>query len=141
MNWRLKRALYRAPGALLLPVHAAASPLLLEIGRAARAARVLPLLEVGVAADSVRRFHDGAGPAGGPVVCRYLLQPTLRVDPTGNMIFCEHIRRPLGSLLERPLEQIWNGREALALRRLLVARGHLPICHRCCKLVFLPGDR
>ena len=102
---------------------------------AARQAGVVAHDEVGLTRDARRRFHQ-ADP--GPLAaCRYLLEPTLRLDPAGRVIFCEHLRHPLGDLRRAPLEQIWNSQTMLTLRRRLHRQGPLPVCRRCCKLVHL----
>ena len=85
----------------------------------------------------IARFCQGSEPADARVACRYLLEPTLRIDPEGNAVFCEHIRRPLGNLLEKSVEEIWNGAPMVGLRRLLFESGYLPACRRCCKFVHL----
>jgi len=103
---------------------------------AARQAGVLAWPEVGYTDDAGDRFHLGHAEAG-RAICRYLLWPTARVDPAGQVIFCEHLRRPLGDLTAAPPGRIWNGRSARALRRYLLERGPLPVCRRCCKLVHL----
>jgi len=87
--------------------------------------------------DRIQRFYKAKEPEGTQVVCRYLIEPTLRVDPYGNVIFCQNIRQPLGNLLHQKPDQIWNGEPMLRLRRLLLEGNFLPICRRCCRFVHL----
>ena len=112
------------------------SALLLQANNKTMGAGVLAWPEVGYTDDAGDRFHLGHAEAG-RAICRYLLWPTARVDPAGQVIFCEHLRRPLGDLTAAPPGRIWNGRSARALRRYLLERGPLPVCRRCCKLVHL----
>lgn len=118
------------------PAPAGAPPDLGRLERTAWRAGVAPLREVRFSTDAARRFHRGTLGPGERAICHYLLQPTLRLDPAGRLIFCEHLRRPLGPADPRGA---WASAEHRALRALLLRRGPLPICRRCCKLVHLPG--
>ncbi len=61
--------------------------------------------------------------------CTRLLKA--RIDPRGNMIHCYGLRMPMGSLLEKNFEEIWNGDAYKAFRHGLVDDGLAPICGYC----------
>lgn len=102
---------------------------------AARQAGVTAVEEVGLTPDARTRFH--LSQPGQAAACAYLLSPTLRLNPAGEVIFCEHLRHPLGDLRRHPLDRIWSGETMRALRWRLRHQGPLPVCNRCCKLKHL----
>lgn len=60
---------------------------------------------------------------------------TVRIDPEGNVVFCQLIRKKFGNLLEQPLSEIWNSGELREFRRTLMKNNLLPVCRRCCKIL------
>ncbi len=59
----------------------------------------------------------------------------IRIQPNGDVVFCQFIERRLGNVREQPLDEIWNAPDYRRLRRaLLTAGGSYPGCARCCKL-------
>lgn len=59
-------------------------------------------------------FYQRGEPTG--IVCQSL-RSTAFISPEGDLYPCHVYNRPLGSLRERPLGEIWNSDEALAARR------------------------
>ncbi len=67
--------------------------------------------------------------------CLKLLQPELRINPKGEVIWCDIIEKPFGSLLEKSVDDIWLSKEYQQFREYLFKHS-LPICSRCCKAVY-----
>jgi len=59
---------------------------------------------------------------------------TVRIDPEGNVVFCQLIRKKFGNLLEQPLSEIWNSDELKGFRKTLMENNLLPVCKRCCEI-------
>ena len=76
------------------------------------------------------------GTTPGRTFCLKLLEPELRINQNGDVLWCDVIEKPFGSLLEKTPDEIWLSEELQAFRRYLL-RFSLPICHRCCKSVFV----
>jgi MoaA/NifB/PqqE/SkfB family radical SAM enzyme len=72
---------------------------------------------------------------GAPLAGR-CLYPFLhaRVSFSGRAYFCPFIRIEVGDLTRSPLEEVWNGRSYVELRRRLLEQGLFPVCRRCCKV-------
>ena len=61
------------------------------------------------------------------------------VSSTGKMYFCPFIRVEVGDVTETPLEESWNGKRYVELRRRLLHHGLFPVCRRCCKVELTPA--
>ena len=61
-----------------------------------------------------------------------------RVGFSGKVYFCPFIRIEVGDLSTSSLEEIWNNRRYVELRRLLLERRLFPVCRRCCKVELSP---
>lgn len=75
---------------------------------------------------------------GGPgrPFCLKLLAPELRINQTGDVIWCDVIEKSFGNLLEKTPDQIWLSDEYQKFRDYLY-KNSLPICHRCCKATYV----
>jgi len=75
---------------------------------------------------------------GGPgrPFCLKLLAPELRVNQTGDVIWCDVIEKSFGNLLEKTPDQIWLSDEYQKFRNYLY-KNSLPICRRCCKAMYV----
>jgi MoaA/NifB/PqqE/SkfB family radical SAM enzyme len=75
---------------------------------------------------------------GGPgrPFCLKLLAPELRINQTGDVIWCDVIEKSFGNLLEKTPDQIWLSDEYQKFRDYLY-RKSLPICRRCCKAMYV----
>jgi MoaA/NifB/PqqE/SkfB family radical SAM enzyme len=72
----------------------------------------------------------------GAVLAGRCLYPFLhaRVSFSGKVYFCPFIRIEVGDLTTSTLEEVWNGRRYVELRRKLVEHQLFPVCRRCCKV-------
>lgn len=68
--------------------------------------------------------------------CHKLLSPELRINQTGDVIWCDVIEKSFGNLLEKTPDEIWLSPEYQKFRRHLFEKG-LPVCYRCCKASYL----
>lgn len=73
--------------------------------------------------------------AGKRVFCLKLLQPELRINQQGDVVWCDVIEKPFGNLLEKSPDEIWLSPEYQNFRKFLAGRS-LPICSRCCKAFY-----
>jgi radical SAM protein with 4Fe4S-binding SPASM domain len=64
---------------------------------------------------------------------------TVRVDPAGRLIHCQHFRRSFGDLNRTGLEQAWNSPELVGFRRRLAENNLFPICVDCYRMRILPS--
>jgi radical SAM protein with 4Fe4S-binding SPASM domain len=65
----------------------------------------------------------------GRYFCRLFFKP--RIDPQGNIVHCYAVRKPMGNLLEKPFDELWNSDEMIKLRKDLIENNMLPICENC----------
>jgi MoaA/NifB/PqqE/SkfB family radical SAM enzyme len=85
------------------------------------------------AADiDAREFYRGKMRESKRLICKHLL--SARVDPSGNLVFCHIIKKGFGSLVDEPLEEIWNSEELRGFRKRLLRNNLVPVCERCCRL-------
>ncbi len=70
------------------------------------------------------------------VFCLKLLNPELRINQKGEVVWCDIIEKSFGSLLEKTPDEIWLSDEYQKFRKYL-SQNSLPICHRCCKASYL----
>ncbi len=85
------------------------------------------------AADiDVKEFHTGELREKKKLICKHML--VARMDPAGNIVFCHSIKKGFGSLLEKPLEEIWGSGEFMEFRKRVLENNLLPLCKRCCRL-------
>lgn len=68
--------------------------------------------------------------------CVKLIEPTLRINQEGNIIWCDVIEKSFGSLLEKSPDEIWLSEDYQVFRKYLF-KNSLPICRRCCKAYYL----
>jgi len=61
-----------------------------------------------------------------------------RVSFSGKVYFCPFIRVEVGDLTQSSLEEVWNGKKYVAMRKALVENGIFPVCRRCCKVELSP---
>ena len=64
--------------------------------------------------------------------CHKLLSPELRINQTGDVIWCDVIEKSFGNLLKKTPDEVWLSEEYQKFRKHLFEKG-LPICYRCCK--------
>ncbi len=85
-----------------------------------------------VADIDAENFYNGDIREKRKLFCKHLLVP--RIDSQGNLIFCHLIKKKFGSLVDQPLEKMWNCEEIKEFRKKLLKNNLLPICKRCCRL-------
>jgi len=68
--------------------------------------------------------------------CLKLLQPELRVNQRGEVVWCDIIEKSFGSLLDKTPDEIWLSQDYQEFRQYLFKHS-LPICSRCCKAVYI----
>ncbi len=76
------------------------------------------------------------GTSPGRVFCLKLLAPELRINQTGDVIWCDVIERSFGNLLQQHPDEIWLSDDFQLFRNHLFQHS-LPICQRCCKAVYI----
>ncbi len=64
---------------------------------------------------------------------------TVRVDPAGQLIHCQHFRRSFGDLNKVGLKEAWNSPELIEFRRRLAGNNLFPICVDCYRMRILPS--
>src|SRR3989344_2466315 len=70
------------------------------------------------------------------VFCSKLLNPELRVNQEGNVVWCDVIEKPFGNLLRQPPDEIWLSDEYQKFRNFLFENS-FSVCRRCCKAIYL----
>lgn len=91
-------------------------------------------------AETLPALYDGTIRSTTRLFCRELTN--LYLDPSGNVVHCGFLRKKFGSVLEQPVEAIWNSQPMREFRKTLLDGNLLPVCRRCCKLSVWPdGDR
>jgi MoaA/NifB/PqqE/SkfB family radical SAM enzyme len=68
--------------------------------------------------------------------CLKLLQPELRINQRGEVVWCDIIEKSFGSLLDKTPDEIWLSNDYQKFRQYLFKHS-LPICSRCCKAVYI----
>lgn len=68
--------------------------------------------------------------------CLKLLSPELRINQTGDVVWCDVIEKSFGNLLEKAPDEIWLSEDYQKFRKHLFEKG-LPICYRCCKASYV----
>jgi len=76
------------------------------------------------------------GQKEGKVFCLKLLEPELRINQQGEVIWCDIIEKSFGSLLNHTPDEIWLSPEYQKFRQYLFKQS-FPICSRCCKAVYI----
>ena len=69
--------------------------------------------------------------------CLKLMAPELRINQTGDVIWCDVIERSFGNLLEKTPDEIWLSEDYQKFRNRLFQKGGFPICYRCCKAHYI----
>lgn len=62
---------------------------------------------------------------------------TVRVDPSGRLIHCQHFRQSFGDLRKIKLAEAWNSTEYMNFRKRLIAENLFPICVDCYRMRIL----
>ncbi len=83
--------------------------------------------------DNFERYF---GTSPGKVFCSKLLTPELRINQTGDVIWCDVIEKSFGNLLDKHPDEIWLSENFQQFRNHLFRQG-LPVCHRCCKAIYI----
>lgn len=58
----------------------------------------------------------------------------VRMQSDGIVYFCLNIRVPMGDLKTQDLDEVWNSPKFCRYRAILLKRGVLPLCKRCCRV-------
>ena len=87
-------------------------------------------------AETLPALYDGTIRSTTRLFCRELTN--LYLDPSGNVVHCGFLRKKFGSVLEQPVEAIWNSQPMREFRKTLLDGNLLPVCRRCCKLSVWP---
>lgn len=69
--------------------------------------------------------------------CLKLMAPELRINQTGDVIWCDVIEKSFGNLLEKSPDEIWLSEDYQKFRKRLFEKGGFPICYRCCKAHYI----
>lgn len=64
---------------------------------------------------------------------------TVRVDPAGRLIHCQHFRHSFGDLTKVGLKETWDSPELIEFRRRLAENNLFPICVDCYRMRILPS--
>ncbi len=64
--------------------------------------------------------------------CKYI--DTLRINASGEVVFCPIIKKSFGNLLIDSFDKIWNSEDLRNFRKLLLINNLTPVCKRCCRL-------
>lgn len=71
--------------------------------------------------------------------CLKLMAPELRINQTGDVIWCDVIEKSFGNLIEKTPDEIWLSEDYQKFRKRLFEKGGFPICYRCCKAHYVKG--
>ncbi|NUQ57075.1 MAG: radical SAM protein [Candidatus Paceibacter sp.] len=71
------------------------------------------------------------------VFCLKLMAPELRINQTGDVIWCDVIEKSFGNLMDKTPDEIWMSEEYQKFRKRLFEKGGFPICYRCCKAQYV----
>lgn len=69
--------------------------------------------------------------------CLKLMAPELRINQTGDVIWCDVIEKSFGNLIEKTPDEIWLSEDYQKFRKRLFEKGGFPICYRCCKAHYI----
>ena len=69
--------------------------------------------------------------------CLKLMAPELRINQTGDVIWCDVIEKSFGNLTEKTPDEIWMSEDYQKFRKRLFEKGGFPICYRCCKAQYI----
>lgn len=72
--------------------------------------------------------------------CLKLMAPELRINQTGDVVWCDVIEKSFGNLKEKTPDQIWLSPEYQSFRKRLFEKGGFPICYRCCKAHYVVNE-
>ncbi len=79
-----------------------------------------------------REIRDGSIRKKHRLTCGAL--DSVRVDPAGRLIHCQHFRQSFGDLREAKLAEAWNSQEFLKFRKRLAEANLFPICVDCYRM-------
>ncbi|MFA6593809.1 MAG: radical SAM protein [Candidatus Buchananbacteria bacterium] len=68
--------------------------------------------------------------------CLKLLQPELRINQRGEVVWCDIIEKSFGNLLDKTPDEIWLSDDYQKFRQYLFKHS-LSVCSRCCKAVYI----
>ena len=68
--------------------------------------------------------------------CLKLMAPELRINQTGDVIWCDVIEKSFGNLTEKTPDEIWMS-EDYQNSGSAFEKGGFPICYRCCKAQYI----
>lgn len=66
------------------------------------------------------------------VGCRDLIEARIKINPRGELMLCEAMKNPVGSLMTHSLDELWTSAEARNVRRRFTSGDLSRICGRCC---------
>lgn len=69
------------------------------------------------------------------VFCLKLLEPELRINQQGEVVWCDVIEKSFGNLLDKTPDEIWLSQNYQDFRKFL-SRHSLSVCRRCCKAFY-----
>lgn len=112
---------------------------LLDDLKAALSAGIGYGMKVGTSPENfIEHFHDIRD---GSIRQKYALTcgalNTVRVNPAGELIHCQHFRKKLGDLKNINLYEAWNSDEFKSFRKKLVGENLFPICVDCYRMKVL----
>jgi radical SAM protein with 4Fe4S-binding SPASM domain len=82
--------------------------------------------------EHYREIRDGSIRRKRQLTCGAL--DTIRIDPSGRLIHCQHLRRSFGDLRKVKLIEAWNSEEYRAFRKKLIKENLFPVCADCYRM-------
>jgi radical SAM protein with 4Fe4S-binding SPASM domain len=67
---------------------------------------------------------------GNKFICKQFYSAT--VNERGEVLPCLYMSKSFGNLLEKPMSEIWNSKDARDFRKSFANDGAFPYCYRCC---------
>jgi|GEM_PF-2122171 len=85
--------------------------------------------------EHYRDIRDGSIRDKRQLTCGAL--DTIRIDPSGRLIHCQHFRQSFGDLRKLKLKEAWNSKEYRSFRKKLMKENLFPICVDCYRMKVL----
>jgi radical SAM protein with 4Fe4S-binding SPASM domain len=79
--------------------------------------------------DEIKACYDSNLLKSKKFICQNI--HTATIAPNGDVINCMQIRKPFGNILNAPLEEIWNSKEANVFRQQLLINNLTSLCENC----------